>query len=227
MIGEIVDGELAEGEALPREVDLASRFEISRGTARECIRGLEERGLISVKHGRGATVNPSERWDTLDRDVLAVLLAGPGSAAALSDFLECRRVLEIEAAGLAAERATDQDIARLTQALEKMESAAKRAAANPASESLFHEADATFHRTLMAATGNHALLGLTSKIHTAMLAAQAALARPESRADRALPEHRRILAAVARRSPSSARRAMAQHLQTIAGYLAEYTADRE
>src|SRR5437660_499957 len=114
LIGDIITGQIPAGENLPREADLADQFKISRGTAREVIRGLEERGLISVKHGRGATVNESDQWDTLDADVLAALLSGPARAKTLGDFLEARRVLEIEAAGMAAERADEEDVQRLS-----------------------------------------------------------------------------------------------------------------
>ena len=60
LIADIVSGARPAGEMLPREVDLAAEFGVSRGVARECIRAMEERGLISVRHGAGATVSPSE-----------------------------------------------------------------------------------------------------------------------------------------------------------------------
>jgi GntR family transcriptional repressor for pyruvate dehydrogenase complex len=60
---------------LPREVDLAAEFDVSRGVARETIRAMEERGLISVKHGKGATVNEPDGWDVFDPDVLAAMLS--------------------------------------------------------------------------------------------------------------------------------------------------------
>jgi DNA-binding FadR family transcriptional regulator len=60
LIADIVSGRIPVGGALPRETDLAGSFRVSRGVARECIRGLEERGLILVKHGRGATVSEEE-----------------------------------------------------------------------------------------------------------------------------------------------------------------------
>ena len=74
LIADIVRGGLAPGAQLPRETDLAAQFGVSRGVARECVRGLEERGLVSVRHGRGATVNADERWDVFNPDVLAALL---------------------------------------------------------------------------------------------------------------------------------------------------------
>jgi GntR family transcriptional repressor for pyruvate dehydrogenase complex len=226
VIGDIVNGELEPGQPLPRETDLAEQFRISRGTAREVIRSLEERGLISVKHGRGATVNERERWDTLDPDVLAALLSGPASAETLADFLESRRVLEIEAAGMAAERADAQDLERLTAALEAMRDAAARAERNPAVEREYHEADIAFHRALIQATKNSTLVSLTGKIHAATLEARFPTARPMLRGTRTLPEHERIMKAVAKGNGSAARKAMREHLDSVEEFLREYSAER-
>src|SRR5689334_8991213 len=105
-VADIVDGRLLPGDALPREVAVAERFGISRGVARECLRALEERGLATVKHGSATTVNPREDWDLFDPDVIAASLAGSAAVELLGEYLECRRIVEIDAAGLAAERAT-------------------------------------------------------------------------------------------------------------------------
>jgi DNA-binding FadR family transcriptional regulator len=225
LIGEIVNGTLPPAELLPREADLAEQFEISRGTAREVIRGLEERGLIAVKHGRGATVSDPERWDTLDADVLAALLSGPSATKTLSDFLESRRVLEIEAAALAAERADAKDVDRLTKALEAMREAAARAERNPAVERQYHEADIAFHRALIRATKNSTLVGLTGRIHAATIEARFPTARPMLRGTRTLPEHERIMRAVASGNPTAARKAMQEHLDSVQEFLAEYSAE--
>lgn len=221
LIADIVGGRLTQGEPLPREATLASQFGVSRGVARECIRGLEERGLIRVKHGRGATVNESERWRVFDPEVLSALLSSAHGTAVLGEYLECRRILEIEAVGLAAERATERDLSALSDAFARMTASADLASGNPAAEDLFHEADIAFHRTLIAATGNRALGNLAEPIHRALTAARRPLARPDRRLDRGLPEHRRILQAIAARDPEEARAAMRDHLSTVEGYLHE------
>lgn len=227
LIGDIVNGTIPPGEALPRESDLGEQFDISRGTAREVIRGLEERGLIAVKHGRGATVNEPERWDTLDADVLAALLSGPSAGKTLSDFLESRRVLEIEAAGLAAERANERDVERLAHALDAMREAADRAEQNPAVERQYHEADIAFHRALIQATKNSTLVGLTGRIHAATIEARFPTARPMLRGTRTLPEHERIMRAVASGNATAARKAMKDHLDSVQEFLAEYTSSQD
>ena len=99
LTNDIVSGRLAPGDMLQREVDLADEMGISRGVARETIRALEERGLVSVRHGRGATVRSSEHWNTFDPDVLVAVLATSGGRRMLTDYLDCRRILEVAAAG--------------------------------------------------------------------------------------------------------------------------------
>jgi DNA-binding FadR family transcriptional regulator len=221
LIADIVGGQLSEGDRLPREADLATQFKVSRGVARECIRALEERGLITVVHGRGATVNGPERWDNFDPDVLAAMLESPRSVEILGDYLECRRIIEVEAAGLAAARARKADIALLADALAQMEDAEQRQPSAVAEER-FHEADIAFHRALISATRNHALGNIAERIQTALFEARFPLARPQNRSATALPEHRRILAGVESGDPEAARAAMTDHLRTVEKYLKDY-----
>jgi DNA-binding FadR family transcriptional regulator len=225
LIADIVSGARPAGDMLPREVDLAAEFDVSRGVARETIRAMEERGLISVKHGKGATVNEPDEWDVFDPDVLAATLDSERGSEVLAEYLECRRILEVEAAGMAAERATKRDVEQLAAALRRMEESAARPESQ-AAEERFHESDIAFHQTLIGATGNRALGGLVERIHSALLLARFPLARPQYRQERALPEHRRILAAVSAKDPAAARQAMSDHLDTIAGYLDEHRGRR-
>jgi DNA-binding FadR family transcriptional regulator len=221
LIGEITSGALAEGEQLPREADLAAQHGVSRGVARECLRGLEERGLVRVKHGRGATVLPASEWDTFDPDVLGAMLERSDSARILGEYLECRSILEVEAAALAAERATSEDLEALREAFRTMAAAAERARLNPAAEGLYQEADIAFHRTVIVATENRALARMTEPIHRGLSATVQRLARPEERFERGLPEHERILAAITDGDPDEARAAMRDHLRTVEGYVRE------
>jgi DNA-binding FadR family transcriptional regulator len=222
LLADIVAGVVAPGDMLPREADLAQEFGVSRGVAREAIRGLEERGLITVKHGHGATVNGDSAWDLFSRDVLAALLDSPRGTVVLREYLECRRILEIEAAGLAAERASEHALAVLADALTKMIGSAERARGNGAAEDRYHEADIAFHRAVISATGNKALGRMTEPIHRALADARRPLARPQYRLERSLPEHKRILAAIADRDAEEARAAMRDHLLTVEEYLNEY-----
>jgi DNA-binding FadR family transcriptional regulator len=227
VIGEIVGGRIGPGESLPREADLVQQHEVSRGVVREAIRGLEERGLVKVKHGVGATVTPSKDWPVFDRDVLAALIQSDHGAKVLGEYLEARRILEIEAAGLAAEQATAEDLTQLSDAFARMTDTAERARTNPAAERVYQEADIAFHRAVVAATGNRVLAGMARPIHEALGDAVPALARPDTRFERTLPEHKRILAAIVAQDPDAARDAMREHLGTVESNLREYASARK
>jgi DNA-binding FadR family transcriptional regulator len=218
---EIVGGRLAPGDVVPPEVDVAEQFRISRGVAREALRALEERGLITVHHGTATTVNPIADWDLFDPDVIAAALDGPAAVPLLAEYLECRRIVETEAAALAAERATEEQIAALERCLRDMEAALSLSRAS-AQERAYHEADVAFHTALVAGTGNLALLSLVRRVDAALLAARYPLARPAKRRTQALPEHAAILAAVRARDAEAARSALRAHLDTVEGYLREH-----
>src|SRR6185295_16270512 len=100
---------------------------------------------------------------------------------------ESRRILEIAAAGLAAERAQPAHLDALSTAFARMVEAAERAVRNPSAEDLYHDADIAFHRVIIDATGNRALGSLTEPIHRALNAARRPLARPDARLERSLP----------------------------------------
>jgi GntR family galactonate operon transcriptional repressor len=221
LLSDIARGVLGENERLPAEAELARQFGASRGVVREALRSLEERGVIKVHHGRGAVVTPPRRWNLLDADVLGAVLETPASANVLHEFLECRRILEVEAAGLAAVRATVEDLSRLADAFARMTASAERAPSLIA-EDLFHEADVAFHGAIFQAAENRILSRIVEPIQRALQTARRPLARPQARIERAIPEHRAILTAIAAHEPEAARAAMLAHLETIEGYLREY-----
>jgi DNA-binding FadR family transcriptional regulator len=224
LIGEIVAGTFSEGELLPKGEDLGAQFDVSVGVVRECLLGLQERGLVEVRHGHGTIVKAEGEWGRFDPDVLAGLLGGSRAAGVLGEYLECRRILEVEAAGLAAERGTTEDVDAVSGAFQRMRATAERARLNRAAEPLYHEADIGFHRAVVRAAGNPTLGQMTAPIHRALATTFGALARPQRRFERGLPEHERILEAIAAHDQDGARTAMRDHLLTVEGYLREYAA---
>jgi DNA-binding FadR family transcriptional regulator len=106
LLDRVVSGEYPPGSMLPKEEALAQEFDISRGTAREALRALEERRVALVKHGRGARVQPPEEWNALDADVAGALATGRTRRGFLREVRAYRLLLESEAAALAAEHAS-------------------------------------------------------------------------------------------------------------------------
>jgi DNA-binding FadR family transcriptional regulator len=223
LLADIASGDLVPGGAALRETDIAGRFGVSRGVARECVRGLEERGLVSVKPGLGATVTPRDRWAVFDPDVLSALLGARRGGHLLGAYLECRRILEVAAVELAAERAREQDLAVLSDSLERMTTGARRASMNPAAEDFFHDADLAFHEALMAATHNAALAAMLAPLWQALRAARRALCASGGGFEQSIADHRRILTAVAGRDVGEARAAMREHLAGVERELDEPT----
>jgi DNA-binding FadR family transcriptional regulator len=224
LLGDIAGGRYAVGERLPTLTDLAGQFKVGVGVIRECQRALAERGVLSVRHGRRAIVNAEEDWDVFDPEVLRALVRSNRGSDVLGEYLEARRVVEVEAAALAAERAGPEAVEHLAGVFASMRSAAARAQDNRDAESLYREADVEFHRAIIRAAGNRPLALMAQPTHAALSATFAELARPQARFERGLPEHERILDAIAAGDPPAARLAMREHLLTVEGYLRERSA---
>jgi DNA-binding FadR family transcriptional regulator len=116
VLAAILRREYPVGKGLPREVDLAEAHGVSRYVARECIQALRDRGVLTVKHGRGTTIAPQSEWNLFDESLLAALLGGPEGRSAREDAQECRRIAWPEVAALAAAHRTDADLERLEHA---------------------------------------------------------------------------------------------------------------
>ena len=225
LMGDIISGRYSEGARLPKESDLTERFGASRGTIRESVRALEERGLVKVTHGVGAVVQPSEHWNILDADVLDITLATARRNDVLSAFLEARRILEVEAVALAAQRASDKDLQTIEEAFERLKVAAEAAVTNPLEEANYLKTDAEFHSAIFTAAGNIILGKMVEPLQRALQTAMRPLARPHDRITRSLPEHERIMKTVTNRDVEGARAAMEEHLATSLAYLESIRAD--
>jgi DNA-binding FadR family transcriptional regulator len=223
LLNAIANGDHPPGERLPPEMELARGLGASRGVVRELLRGLEDRGVVSIQHGRGAWVRPTSEWNVLDADVLAALMPTPASVGVLTHYLECRRIIETEAAALAAQRASGKDLSHMADALARMSELAVTSQTDAEDNRRFHEADIAFHGAMFRASGNQVLPRVVEPIQRAMMTLRPPLAlHPEHRVRKTLPEHKAILAAIADHDPDRARAAMAAHLATVEDYLREY-----
>ncbi|MET9385180.1 FadR/GntR family transcriptional regulator [Streptomyces sp. NPDC002928] len=142
---QITGGEWAVGTKLPGETALAKSLGVGRSTVREALRALAGAGLVQARQGAGVFViatRPNEDWSVQLRQ------------AAITDVYEVRMLIEVEAAQLAAQRRTDDDVALLHEAL-----ARRRDAAN-AGNAEFVAADIALHEAVVAAAHNPVLTGL-------------------------------------------------------------------
>src|SRR5436190_1476831 len=127
LIGLITRRALAPGAPLPTERELADAYGVGRSSVREALRMLESQGVIAPGPGNGFTVAAPARPLHRSLRLVMSLDAAPGPG----DVLELRRILEVEAAGLAAERRSAADLARMDRATDDMRD--RRGAARVAS----------------------------------------------------------------------------------------------
>lgn len=195
-------GELTEGSQLPAERDLATQFGVSRTAVREAIKALQEKGLVDAFPGRGTfvtngTSNSMRR--SLDRIIKSDEPDGWGY------LVEVREILEPEIAALAAQRAEDQDIATMQEAVNVMEQAGRDAEA-------FIEADLDFHLALAEAAANPIVLSLIDSIVGLLREQRLRIFQIGGGPERGQHHHKRILDAIKRHDAQGARAAMQAHL---------------
>lgn len=161
----IVD-ELVPGSKLPAEGALATRLGVSRVTIREALKVLAGQDLVELRAGARATVKaPSSA--SMARQLRVFIRRDPRAVLELS---ELRMGLEVQAAGLAAERATRASLTALENALVKMRRAADDFAAGNDGKAAYHEGDLEFHEALSAASGNMMLTLVLTGLEDSMRA---------------------------------------------------------
>ncbi|MGW5207700.1 FadR/GntR family transcriptional regulator [Streptomyces griseoincarnatus] len=194
----IVAGVWQPGDPLPVEDALASQIGVSRGVLREAVKSLVAKGMLRVRPRTGTRVLPPDHWNHLDPDVLRWKQAGD-AAALLRDTGELRRIVEPEAARLAAERAGPDAVRALSDALAAMEAAA----ASPARGG-YVEADIAFHRALLDAGGNRLLGSLGRAVEIALQHSFDVSTQTPGAVETSLPGHRAVVHAVEARDADAA-----------------------
>lgn len=200
---EIAQGRLKPGDQLPTEQALAQTFGVSRNVVREAIARLRSEGRIWSQQGRGAFVAdvPNSTVLTIDNDTLL-------QVDAFQSLFELRGILEVQAAGIAADRRSIEDLEAMRSALAVMREA-------PYGSVNWLKADVEFHRTIAAATRNiymvQFLLFVSERVRESILAAGNRQGSDDM-ASITLGEHDRILAAIEAGNAEAARTAMLQHL---------------
>src|SRR5258706_3029629 len=141
----IATGELAPGQLLPAEAQLATHYGVSSRVVREALGALAARGLVEVRAGKGTVVRGVDSSPLRDFFDVALLADSRG----LWDLFELRKLVEVQIAELAARRATSADLDRCEQALRHLEAAAQADTPEP-----YVLADIGFPHTIAAAAAN-------------------------------------------------------------------------
>jgi DNA-binding FadR family transcriptional regulator len=117
---QIVSGRFKPGDILNGEIETSGRLHVSRTAYREAVRILAAKGLVKGLPKVGARVSPQGQWHLLDPDVLGWIFEFDPDETMLTNLFELSRIVEPEAAALAALRRTDTDLAAMAAALKGM-----------------------------------------------------------------------------------------------------------
>jgi DNA-binding FadR family transcriptional regulator len=196
----ILDGTYPPGSLLPNEAEWGQIFGASRTTVREAIKTLNGKGLLVSRPKIGSRVEPRDRWNLLDRDVMAWHRAALDDRTFLLSLQEIRRILEPGAASLAASRRSPEQLRALEAALADMHAA-------PDAQAMV-EPDVRFHLSLLAAANNELLVPFGIVIEQALASMFAYTTRHAVHPEQMLPLHGEVVKAVAAQSPDAARKAV-------------------
>jgi len=198
----ILDGDLAPGELLPSEIDLAEQLGVTRPTVREAFRSLEGAGLVERGSRRRMMVTaPSPR---IVRNAMhqAIVMHG----VSYRELWELNMALEPMAASLAATNAT-------SEVLDAIRANLDRTAECLSDPGALVEADVEFHDLVAQAAGNHALLISREPLGELLFPAYGTVIRKVGPGRRLLEAHTKIYEALRAKDVDTARDWMARHIR--------------
>ena len=201
----ISSGEFKPGDRIPAERELAALLGVGRPAVREALRELRAQGLLNT--GRGAQGTTVANLPSPSFTEPLTLLVGKGAERIL-ELMEVRSAVEIEAAGLAARRATLEDLHRMSLAL------------TAPGDILTPEEDMSFHASIAEATHNPLFQSVIQEpvdlLHDHMAAIFAAYYKEPGGAIALQQQHDAIRRAIRSGDEQKARQAMRQHLDYVA-----------
>lgn len=203
-------GELKPGDRLPSERDLADQFDVSRVSVRQALTILETQGLLVRKVG-GGTYKVSEE----DFEVSQLVNLLMSDTAEINEPLEVRRLIEPKMAQMAAERATQEDIA-------EMEDCLLRQTKRIEEGELIISEDSDFHYAIAKATKNGIIVKLVEAIHDMLWHTREKSIKAEHGGKRSLEGHYTILEAIKQGDSYAAYEAMRKHLEEVESLLLSY-----
>ncbi|MCL6611777.1 MAG: FadR family transcriptional regulator [Peptococcaceae bacterium] len=205
----ILSGQLKPGDKLLTERELADHLKVSRASVREALSALNMAGILEIRHGDGIYLKKADANLAIEPLTMIILLERDK----IKNILEVRKALEVESAGLAAERHRPEHLEKMKAALREMED-------DLATGNSGEQADLRFHFFIAESTGNPLLTMLMNTIHSAMNQTLSVTRRlwisgTSGTARRLFEEHRDIYEAISAGDKDKAREIMYQHLHKV------------
>jgi GntR family transcriptional repressor for pyruvate dehydrogenase complex len=201
----IASSRLGPGSPVPTERELAAAYSVGRSSVREALRILESQGVLAPGPGGALVVADMPR--PLTRSLRLVMTLGPARA---RDLFELRRILEVEAARMAAGRRLDEHLQAMRVTVEEMARSLEDGDA-----AAYIDADVRFHLAIARATGNRLVEACMDAVRDVLRDALTAIFEIPRSASRAVDEHRAILEACAEGDAERAADAVRAHLDRV------------
>src|SRR5262245_11201720 len=195
-------GDLKAGSRLPPERELADMLHISRPSLRTALKALSVMGVINAKPGAGTYIAKSLPEVFTEPMHFMTLI----NNTSVEELFEARRIIEAGLAELAAERATDPDIAALTREVVDM-----KATINDPEEFLKH--DVRFHQAMARAANNKLMSGIMDTVAQLLFHIRRQTITHESDLEEAIEWHEKIIAAMQKHDPKRAKEMLSGHLR--------------
>jgi len=209
-IGLIKEGELKVGDKLPPERTLAEMFNVSRASIREAFSAMDIIGLIEVRPGEGSFVTDLNIVPFINT-ISPLFIRNEGME---DDLLEFRKMIELEAVKLAAEKAEDNKAILLEEPIGMMKEAIEKNDVN-----LGAEADIKFHKILFTLTDNFILIKAAECIgfilESSVKFNRAKILKDSSNSKVLYGQHVQIYEAVRQKNPELAQEIMERHLDFV------------
>ena len=216
LLENIMSGVLKEGDKLPSENEISQAFEVSRPVIREAMLRLQADGLVFTRQGAGSFVKARPPKGLTQ-------FTAPSDIPGLLRCFEARLALEGASAALAAQRASDEDIAAIHKALLDMEEAMNKG-------EIADKADFDFHMAVARATANEFHVSILEALHSATrsgmkVTLKLTKAGSRERQKRVQEEHRDIFDAISMGDVTGADLAMRYHIQSARTRLMNHQRD--
>jgi GntR family transcriptional repressor for pyruvate dehydrogenase complex len=205
LLAQIGARHLRPGDALPSERELTESFGVGRSSIREALRMLESQGVITSVNG--GTFEVAHASNPLNSSLQLVFTLDDQTG--VHDLFELRRVIDCEAAAIAAARRTDEHLAHMALAIDEM------VRALPGHGEAFVVADLRFHLAIAEATGNRLILYAMQAARDVVRRALLSVVRVPQSPESAIVEHRGVYEAIRSGNPDWARNAMREHLERV------------
>lgn len=202
----IGNGTFPPGSKLPTEKELTERFNLSRVPIREALSMLRAAGIISSRQGGGSYVEESTNIAFIKG-----ISIESDDVASIKHLFELRKILEPEAAFLAAQRRTPEQIEQMKDILKRLENE------SIAEGSSGKDTDIEFHRSIVAATQNPIMIqtqeALSAFYESCLQVTLYPNTKLKQRRKAVFQEHQQILAAIEAEEPELARIQSLIHLR--------------